>query len=647
MSRRPQRSRTQKTSTGDAPAADTEPAHRSSRKVAAASQSPADPHVPLHPQAAGEARRYRALAEVAGQVLWMATADGELAGDLTSWCAFTGQSEGEARGHGWTAAIHPDDRAATLAAWSEAVTSHRRYVHEHRIRRRNGIYCDMLVRGVPILTDDAPAQVQEWVGICIDITERKRLERRTGEALAALLEMAEVMVSPTLAEALTESASRAPKERKERPEDKNPSSTIRTLVALCCRVLGSERVAFVLLDPATEVLRDALLLGASPEQEARWGQRLRGLKLEDRFDEETCARIRSGEAVLVQVDRLPIADPASILSSHYFLLAPMLVSGRFAGYLGVNFGDGPHDYPAESVSLTQAVAHLIGIVIERERLLAEREKVRGHALALQEANRRMDEFLGIAGHEMGTPLTVLKSQLQLFARGLRLSESSVAPSGKSASLSAEASTSTSRPVAMVRDRQAHLLARMQHQVTRLERLIGDLLDASRLESGKLELQLADEDPLALVREIVEEQRISNPERTIHLEQSPDAGARWLTRLDRDRIGQVLTNYLSNALKYSSTDRPVTVRIETPAGQLRVSVHDEGPGIAPERQPEIWGRFQRLPEIQVQSGSGVGLGLGLYISREIVEQHGGRVGVESVPGKGSTFWFTLPSAQSSG
>lgn len=115
--------------------------------------------------------------------------------------------------------------------------------------------------------------------------------------------------------------------------------------------------------------------------------------------------------------------------------------------------------------------------------------------------------------------------------------------------------------------------------------------------------------------------------------------------DPERLRQVMNNYLSNALKYSEADKPVEVRLEVTSDEVHVSVHDAGPGLSKHEQEHIWERFYRVPGMEVKSGSGVGLGLGLHISRTIVERLGGNVGVQSIPGSGSTFWFTLPRATS--
>jgi signal transduction histidine kinase len=104
---------------------------------------------------------------------------------------------------------------------------------------------------------------------------------------------------------------------------------------------------------------------------------------------------------------------------------------------------------------------------------------------------------------------------------------------------------------------------------------------------------------------------------------------------------VLTNYVTNALRYSPPDQPVRIGMTVEGKVARVWVRDWGPGLEAEAQQEIWQRFHQVKGIRVQSGSGKGLGLGLYISQMLIAEHQGEVGVESTPGEGSTFWFTLP------
>ena len=184
-----------------------------------------------------------------------------------------------------------------------------------------------------------------------------------------------------------------------------------------------------------------------------------------------------------------------------------------------------------------------------------------------------------------------------------------------------------------------LLAHAQQQVNRLTRLVNDLIEVSRIQTETLELHMEVCDLGALIREVVEDQRMIAPARTIHLEL--DSSDDVLIYADADRIGQVVTNYLTNALKYSTDVQPVEVRLEQGEQIVRVLVRDRGPGLTADQQADVWERFHRVEGMNVQSGSSEGLGLGLYISRMIIERHHGQMEVESRPSEGSTFWFALP------
>jgi signal transduction histidine kinase len=265
-------------------------------------------------------------------------------------------------------------------------------------------------------------------------------------------------------------------------------------------------------------------------------------------------------------------------------------------------------------------------VFEHAQVQREREEARGREQAaqaseraLREANRQLETFLGMASHELKTPLTTLQLSLQWMQRRAERQEASVE----------DVAVSTRGE-----------LSRSLQQLERLNRLVNDLLDTSRIQAGRLELALKAVDLVAIVRASVEEQRQAFPERTIHLH-LPEGPVPLLA--DADRIGQVVTNYLTNALKYSQEDRPVEVGVELEGQQGRVWVRDQGPGIPLAEQEHLWERFHRVPGIEVQSGSGIGLGLGLHISKTIIEHHQGQVGVLSRTGQGATFWFTVPLA----
>ncbi len=259
-------------------------------------------------------------------------------------------------------------------------------------------------------------------------------------------------------------------------------------------------------------------------------------------------------------------------------------------------------------------------ITEQVRLAYEEAEARAASLALQETARQMNEFLGIASHEFKTPLTTIKATIQLARIQVE-------------HLQQEAPSQTV-------ERLLDLLERAERQVKIQNRLVNDLVDMSRIQSDHLELKSVLFNLVEIVREIVNDQRTLAPTRTI----------RWETTIlqanvlaDPDRVGQVVNNYLSNALKYSESDKPVEVRLEQVGKMVRVKVIDQGPGLSPDEQEHIWERFYRVKGVDVKSGSGIGLGLGLYICRTLIEQQGGLVGVDSEPGRGSTFWFMLPLA----
>jgi PAS domain S-box-containing protein len=264
-------------------------------------------------------------------------------------------------------------------------------------------------------------------------------------------------------------------------------------------------------------------------------------------------------------------------------------------------------------------------ITERDRIQREREEARANELALRRANKRMDEFLGIVSHELRTPLTTIKGNVQLAKFRIRASLREVPKN-------MEALRDMLEEIQMMLDRA-------ERQANVQNRMVSDLLDISRLQADKLELRLVPCDLAAIVLETVEDQRITTLKHTVHLE-IPE-GETVQVVADPERIGQVLSNFITNALKYSQEGHPVFVRLQIDESKACVSVQDEGPGLTTAEQEQIWDRFYQVQGIKRQRGSSVGLGLGLHISRAIIDQHQGQIGVESTKGEGSTFWFTLP------
>jgi PAS domain S-box-containing protein len=263
---------------------------------------------------------------------------------------------------------------------------------------------------------------------------------------------------------------------------------------------------------------------------------------------------------------------------------------------------------------------------ERKRLLTEQAETQARIQTAIELARVMDEFIGIVGHELRTPLTTIKASIQLARRQLtRLFKQQPAPPAEEQALY----------------QIQNFLERAERQINMQNRLVGDLLDVSRIHTHQLELRPQRGDLCRLVRDVVEAHRLLAPTRTIRLT-LPDI-PQVPVLVDTDRVRQVLNNYLTNALKYSPADKPIEVRLEIEGSLARVLVIDQGPGLSEEEQQHVWERFYRVRGMEAKGTSPRGLGLGLYICCGIIERQGGQVGVDSRPGQGSTFWFTLPLA----
>ncbi|MBI2820439.1 MAG: PAS domain-containing protein [Acidobacteria bacterium] len=225
-----------------------------------------------------------------------------------------------------------------------------------------------------------------------------------------------------------------------------------------------------------------------------------------------------------------------------------------------------------------------------------------------EVDEMKNEFVSMASHEMRTPMTSIKGSLELLLGGY------------AGELPTEA---------------VELLGISLTAVDRLVRLINDLLDISKIESGKMQLQLDRLDigdcigkSMRSLRALAEAHRVS-----IRSEQSEN-----LPRVlgDRDRLEQVITNLLSNALKYTPQESEVSILAHRADNAVRVSVCDQGPGIPPDQLEKVFDRFCQL------AGAKQGSGLGLTICRALIEQHGGKIWAESELGRGSRFHFELPA-----
>jgi signal transduction histidine kinase len=278
------------------------------------------------------------------------------------------------------------------------------------------------------------------------------------------------------------------------------------------------------------------------------------------------------------------------------LLLPLIIKGVVLGVVVLNF-DHPRTFDDEDMGYARAVAQQAALAFDRARLV-EAERV---------AVQARDDFLAVAGHELKSPLAALLLHIQSLQRATR----------RDPSLS----------------RVAERIDKTAVSGARLEKLISQVLDVSRITTGRLRLEPESFDLADVVKQVTtnfaEGAAKSDTQLTVRV--TPIDGC-W----DRAQIERLLTNLLSNALKYGR-GKPVEVALERQDGHAMLSVTDHGIGIALDKQQKIFDRFERA----VASREFGGFGLGLWITRQIVEASGGTIRVESEPGLGAKFTVCLP------
>jgi signal transduction histidine kinase len=243
--------------------------------------------------------------------------------------------------------------------------------------------------------------------------------------------------------------------------------------------------------------------------------------------------------------------------------------------------------------------------------------VAGATVILQDVTRlrRFEELkndlVATVAHEFRTPLTSLRMAVHLC---------------------------TEQVAGPLTDKQADLLHAAREDCDRLQAMVDDLLDLSRIESGRVELYPLPTAVPGLIESAIEGHKAEADAAGLHLSADyPLPEVRVLA--DHERIGHVFSNLIGNAVRHTSKEGSVKLSAHLSNGAVRFSVTDTGTGIPREYQERIFEKFFRVPETGPR-----GTGLGLYIAKEIVQGHGGDIGVESEPGKGSTFWFTLPTVE---
>jgi signal transduction histidine kinase len=335
---------------------------------------------------------------------------------------------------------------------------------------------------------------------------------------------------------------------------------------------------------------------------------------------EALAQLRETEFDVVLTDlRLDDLDGIEILRETQKLW-PDTVSIMLTGYASLESAvtalrSGAYDYLIKPSDVDELRA-TIGRALERRRL-------RQRLVELEQLDKLKTQFLSMASHELRTPLTAVSGFMQIARRRMsRMAGANDIPT----------------PWRDEAQKSDETLEMANRQAKKLARLIDELLDVSRLQQGRVEMRLAEIDLADVIREVAERMRLLSKGHEI---EAKIEGAALIVA-DRDRIEQVFENLVGNAIKYSPESGRIDVSLRVNGSNAIVSVRDQGIGVAPGEVEKIFGLFYRSPDPRADHVGG--LGLGLYISREIVARHHGKLWAERNADAGTTFHVTLPLAQ---
>jgi PAS domain S-box-containing protein len=590
----------------------------------------------------------RTLADAIPHFVWIMRPNGAAAYGNQRWCDYTGKTSEQIQGDGWLQSIHPDDQQRTLEIWQRAVQTGMPYEVEQRLRQgTTGDYRWFLARAMPHKDDQGT--ILKWFGTSTDIDDQKRAEQRINESrenLRVLAETVPQLVWSTGPDGLTEDWNQrfadyfqaTPEQLRGygwrqflHPEEYDHVRAVRD------RSLETGEpyeIEYRLKEGKTGnyrwFLARAMPVRDETGQIIKWFGTCTDIEDQKRI-EEALRQSQEQASVLMnsKIIGIFVDEGEQIMDANDTFL-------RMTGYTHEDLRAGrmnwmrmtPPEYLARTQQAHQELATqqsmtpyekeyickdgsrlpvlVCGVVLQHHPL-----QVIGFVLdnsARKELEQRKDDFISMASHELRNPLTALKLQAQLVRKRLEKQGLNVA---------------------------AASLSGVEGPVKQLERLIGELLDVSKIQAGRLEYLQEAVDLDALLQEITETMQQTHPSHRIVVRGT--VGTSLIG--DRDRLGQVFTNLISNAIKYSPDAETIEMDLSASEETVTVRARDHGLGIPREQRDKIFERFYRVSGPKRRATPG--LGMGLYIVAEIVKRHGGTITVDSAVGEGSTFTVTLP------
>lgn len=522
--------------------------------------------------------RFRALIQRSADGIQLISADGKILYSSDSVEHVLGYKPEEIQGDGPAAHLHPDDLPLFMERFTALLqTPGGQDSLVYRVRHKNGSWVWIEATGSNYLHDP---QIQAIVGNFRNITQRKQVEERQ----RLLNEASEKLVTSLDHQITLQEIARL----------LVPSMADYCRIALVDNQGQIQEIAVNHFEPEKIALVRELYEQYKDRVSSTYGlNRL----------------LESGQAELISVvtpeviapparenpAMLPIIEALGLRS---YMGTPLIARERVIGAITFSSVQPERYYTREDLDFAQELARRIALTLDNARLYQEAQK----------AIQVRDDFISIASHELRTPVTSLKLYVAVLQKQLaRVGEENV----------------------------VHSLTKMDAQLNKLTQLIKDLLNVSKIEVGRLDFQQELFDLNEVVKETVEQIQPTTRKHDIHIEGMISQPA-WG---DKERVGQVITNLLTNAIKYSPQADTIIVRVTSTPDAAVVSVEDFGIGIEQEHIHAIFERFYRVSDPDEKTFPG--LGIGLYISHEIIKRHGGTLSVESEKGRGSVFSFTLP------
>jgi PAS domain S-box-containing protein len=522
--------------------------------------------------------RFRALIQHSADAIQLISAEGNILYSSDSVERVLGYKPEEIQGTGPAAYLHPDDLPRFIEHFTSLLQKPGEQVTlEYRVKHKNGSWAWIEATGSNYLHDP---DIQALVGNFRNITRRKQVEEQQ-----RLLNAASEKLVSSLDHQIT---------LQEIAQLLVPSMADYCRIALLDNQQQIKEIVVNHIDPEKIALVRQLYEQYKDRANSSYGlQRL----LETGQPELLSVVTPEIIAPLAQENPgvLPVINALALTS---YMGTPLIARDRVIGAITLSSVQPQRHYTHEDLTFAQELAHRIALTLDNTRLYQEAQK----AIALR------DDFISIASHELRTPVTSLKLYVQALQKQL------------------------------ARRGEEHLtrsFAKMDAQLNKLTMLIKDLLNVSRIELGRLDFQEDLLDLNEVVKETVEQLQPTTNKHRLCIEGNIDRPV-WG---DKYRIDQVLTNLLTNAIKYSPQADTVIVRLTPAQDAAVVSVQDFGIGIEQEHINHIFNRFYRVSDPEEKTYPG--LGIGLYITHEIIKRHGGTLTVESEKGQGSIFSFTLP------